>query len=88
MDIKTKLYVAKEIFSSNLFAIRDSKIILKLHKPTYIRMCILDLMKKLMHEFHYDYIKNKFGNNPRLFFPDPDRLIHKIKTKDVFEDFI
>ena len=40
-----------------------------------------------MYEFHYDYIKNKCGNNSRLLFTDTDSLIYEIKTKDVYEDF-
>ena len=36
-----------------------------------------------MYEFHYDYIKNKYGNNSRLLFTDTDFL----KTEDVYEDF-
>ena len=40
-----------------------------------------------MYEFHYDYIKNKHGNNSRLLFTDTDSLMHEIKTGDVYEDF-
>ena len=40
-----------------------------------------------MYEFHYDYVKNKYGNNSRLLFTDTDSLIHKIKTEDVYEDY-
>ena len=47
-----------EIFDNNLVAIRESKRPLKLGKPAYIGMCILELSKVLMYEFHYDYIKN------------------------------
>ena len=39
-----------------------------------------------MYEFHYDYIKNKHGNNSRLLFTDTDSL-YEIKTGDVYEDF-
>ena len=49
-------------------------------------MCILDLSKVLMYEFHYDYIKNKHGNNSRLLFTDTDSLMNDIKTQDVYED--
>ena len=40
-----------------------------------------------MYEFHYDYIKNKHGNNSRLLFTDTDSLMYEIKTGDVYEDF-
>ena len=50
-------------------------------------MCILELSKVLMHEFHYDYIKNKYGSNLKLLFTDTDGLMYEIKTEDVYEDF-
>ena len=58
MYITTKAQLHK-IFDNNLVAIRKSKPALKLKKPAYIGMCILELSKVLMYEFHYDYIKNK-----------------------------
>ena len=51
-------------------------------------MCILDLTKILMYEFHYDYIKNKYGNKSELLFSDTDSLLYEIKTEDVYENFI
>ena len=60
-------YMLHKTFDNNLVAMRKSKTVLTLNKPAYIGMCILlDLSKVLMHEFHYDYIKNKYGNNSRL----------------------
>ena len=50
-------------------------------------MCILELSKVLMYEFHYVYIKNKYGSNSRLLFTDSDSLIYEIKREDVYEDF-
>ena len=46
------------------------------------------MSKKLLYEFHYDYIKNKYGDNSRLLFTDTDSLVYRIETKDVSEDFI
>ena len=57
------------------------------NKPVYIGMCILELSKVLMCEFHYDYIKNKHDNNSRLLFADADSLMYDIRTEDVYEDF-
>ena len=70
----------------NLVAIRKSKLALKLTKPAYIGMCILELSKVLIDEFHYDYIKNKYDNKSKLLFPDTDSLMYEIKTEDVYED--
>ena len=39
-----------------------------------------------MYEFHYDYIKNKYGNNSRQLFTDTDSLMYEIKSEDVYED--
>ena len=39
-----------------------------------------------MYEFHYDYIKNKYDNNSKLF-TDTDSLFNEIKTEDAYEDF-
>ena len=50
-------------------------------------MCILELSKVLMYEFHYDYIKNKYDNKSKLLFTDIDSLIYEIKTEDVYGDF-
>ena len=52
-----------KIFHNDLVAILKSKVILTVNKPAYIRMCILELSKVLMYEFHYDYIKKRFDNN-------------------------
>ena len=40
-------YMSHKIFHNNLVAIRKSKLALKLNKPAYIGMCILELNKVL-----------------------------------------
>ena len=76
-------YMSHEIFDNNLVAICKSKLALKLNKPVYIGMCILELSKVLMYKFHYDYIKNKYDKNSKLFFTDTDSLMYEIKTEHV-----
>ena len=68
-------------------AIRNSKDTLTLNKPAYIGMFILDLSKVLMYEFHYNYIKTKYGNNSRLLFTEIDSLMYEIKIKYFYEGF-
>ena len=86
MDIKTKLYITK-IFDNDLVGIRKNKVTLTLIKPAYVEMCVLDLSKVLMYDFHYDCIKNKYGSNSRLLVTDFESLMYKIKTGDIYEDF-
>ena len=56
-------YISQKIFDNDLVAIRKNKVTLTLNKPSYIRMCILEFSKVLMYELHYNYIKNRYGNN-------------------------
>ena len=79
-------YMSQKIFDNNFVAIRKIKLALKLNKPAYIGMCMLELSKVLMYEFYYNYIKNKYGNKSKLLFTDTD-LMYENKTEDVYEDF-
>ena len=46
--------MSHKIFDNYLDAIRKNKVRLTLNKPTYIGMCIFELNKVLMYDFHYD----------------------------------
>ena len=76
-----------KIIDNNLVAIRKSKLALKLNKPAYIGMCILEESKVLMYEFHYHFIKNKYDNKSKLLFADTDSLMYEIKTEYLYEGF-
>ena len=52
-------FISHEMFNNNLVAIQKSIVALKLIKTAYIGMCLLELSKVLMCEFHYDYNKDK-----------------------------
>ena len=60
---------------------------LKMVKPLYLRMSILDISKTLMYEFWYDYIGPKYEDKAKLCSTDTDSLIINIKTKYFFQDF-
>ena len=80
-------YVSSKIFNENLVAVHKIKETLTLNRPAYVGMCILDLSKTLMYDFHYNYIKQKYDNKAKLLFTDTDSLTYEIQTDDVYADF-
>ena len=80
-------YVSSKIFNENLVAVHKIKETLTMNRPAYIGMCILDLSKTLMYDFHYNYIKHKYGDKAKLLFTDTDSLTYEIETKDAYKDF-
>ena len=79
-------YVSSKIFNENLVAVHKIKETLTLNRPAYVGMSILDLSKTLMYEFHYNYMKDKYGDKAKLLFTDTDSLTYEIEAKDVYKD--
>ena len=80
-------YVSSKLFTENLVAVHKIKETLTLNRPAYVGMCILDLSKTLMYDFHYNYIKNKYGDRAKLLFTDTDSLTYEREAEDVYQDF-
>ena len=74
------------IFSKKLGAIEMGKTQIYFNKPVYLGMCILDLSKTLMYDFHYNYIKPKYNERAKLLFTDTDSLAYEIQTSDFYRD--
>ena len=79
-----------KFFSENLLAIEMKKTKVKMNKPIYLGLSILEISKILMYEFWYDYMKPKYGDNVKLCFMDTDSFIiqfYEDITNDVEKRF-
>ena len=72
------------IFCEELIAVHMNKTSLTFNKPVYLGMCILDLSKTIMYDFHYNYIKKKYGDKAKLLFTDS--LMYEIETEVFYKD--
>ena len=78
-------HIAKQ-FSENLLAIEMKKAKVKMIKPLYLGMSILDISKTLMYEFWYGYPKPKYNDKVKLCYMDVDSFVLNIFTEAFFED--
>ena len=75
-----------KIVNETLTVVKLIKTHIIMNKPTYIGMCVLDLSKLLMYDFHYNIIKKRYGNRAKLLFTDTDSLAYSIETPNVYAD--
>ena len=79
-------YHTINLISEDLTIIEVKKTKVKMNKPIYLGLSILEISKILMYEFWYDYMKLKYGNGVKLCYMDTDSFIINIKTNDFYED--
>ena len=58
----------------------------KINKPLYLGISILDISKTLMYEFWYDYLKPKYNDEAKLYYMDTNSFALNIFTKNFLED--
>ena len=79
-------YHTTKQFSENLIAIEMKNAKVKMNKPLYLGMSILEISKTLMYEFWYDCLKSKYNDKAKLCYIDTDNVVVNIFTEGVFED--
>lgn len=75
------------IFSEDFVAIEMKPLKIKLDRPNYIGMVVLDHSRDIMYKFFYDYLKKKFADKLRLIYVDTDAFLFKTEVPD-FKDMI
>ena len=84
--VSERNYHTINLISEDLSVIEMKKTEVKMNKPIYLGLSILEISKTLMYEFWYDYMKPKYDNNVKLCYTDTNSFIMNIKTNDFYED--
>ena len=79
-------YHTINLISEDLSIIEMKKTKVKMKKPIYLGLSILEISKILMYEFWYNYMKPKYNDNVRLCYMDMDSFVMHIKTNDFYKD--
>ena len=79
-------YHTINLISEDLSIVEMKKTKVKMNKPIYLGLSILEISKTLMYEFWYDYMKPKYNDNVKLCYMDMDSFIMNIKTNDFYKD--
>ena len=75
-----------KLIDNNLAIIEVKKVKVKMNKPIYLGLSILDISKITMYEFWYYYVKIKYHDKARLCYMDTDSFVVNIKIKDFYKD--
>ena len=79
-------YHTINLISENLSIIEMIKTKVKMNKPIYLGLSLLEISELLIYEFWYDYMKPKYGDSVKLCYMDTDSFIMNIKTEDFYKD--
>lgn len=75
------------IINNNLVAVSMGKTVVKMDRPLFVGMCILDLSKTLMYDFHYNKMVKFYGRDRiGISYTDTDAFVYWIKTEDMYDD--
>ena len=80
--VKKPNVFSSKIFNENLVAVHTIKQKLYMNRPIYVGFSILDLSKYHMYNFHYEFMKNRYGSDAKLLFTYTDSLCYDVKTED------
>ena len=72
--VSNPTYANSKIFNEDVAAVYKIEQTLTLDRLAYVGMCILDLSKTLVYEFHYKYTEEKYGSRAKLLFADTNSL--------------
>ena len=75
-----------KIFNDNLVAASLKKVNVILNRPIYAGFTILEVSKVFMYSFHYDHMKESYGDKAELLFTDTDSLCYAVEVDDWYQE--
>ena len=69
-----------------MLAIEVNRVKLKVNKPIYLSLTILEFCKTVMYELYYDYINRKYQGKANLCYINTVSFIVNIKTENIYKD--
>ncbi len=82
LNFKNGVYINKKLVS-----LQSKHAIIKVDKPFYLGMSILDISKLYMFSFHYEIMQKIYSYEKlQLLYTDTDSFIYEIETDDLFDD--
>ena len=73
-----------KFIDEDLAIIEMKKTRVKMNKPIYLGLSILEISKITMYEFWYDNVKSKYMDNARLCYMDTDSFVINVKRLKIF----
>ena len=74
-------------FCNAAAAMKKEKCRINIDKPINIGTRVLNLCEGLMQDFHYNYIKNDYGDKPGMLLTDTDNHMYESEAENVYENF-
>ncbi|XP_024875611.1 uncharacterized protein LOC112457000 [Temnothorax curvispinosus] len=77
---------SQRLFAEDLIAVELRKLEVRLNKPIYVGMCILEISKTCVYDFHYNYMVPLHRERCKIIYTDTDNLIYFLECDDAYED--
>ena len=76
----------RHFINDTLIGVEQIKSVVRLNKPIYVGMAILDLSKLHMYKCYYDVLKGKYNNKIKLTYIDTDSFVIHVEIDDLYND--